>query len=233
VGWTSSRKTGGSTPLLARWNGSGWRTVVNPALDSTLLHKGLTGVSCATTMSCVAVGTAYGRPSTRVRPLLATWDGTAWTTGSLPQRFGSSGVDQLDAVSCSVSHCAAVGAFHEGTDSNTLGWSGTVPRRSVDASWNAVDAARVRQLAAELRLTPAGLQKAAVYALAFVIGGASGPPTKVALPSGHTVATFTTVWDPSEFTIIDSVRERYGVDSSDATRIAVIVLSFVYALRGR
>jgi hypothetical protein len=108
--------------------------------------------------------------------------------------------------------------------------SGTVPRRSVSVSWSAADGARVREIAAYLHCSPAGAQKLAVYALAYVTGGKVSPVTPVALPGPGAAVTFTTTWDPSEFAPLDVVRERFGLDSAGATRLAVYFLSYAFAL---
>ena len=93
--------------LVQHWDGRVWRTervAAPPASVSTTL----TGVSCASVVSCIAVG-YYGQASGVVGALAERWDGVAWTLHQVPAPSGA-GSNGLLAVSCtSAARCIAVG----------------------------------------------------------------------------------------------------------------------------
>jgi hypothetical protein len=90
----------GSGTFAESWNGSVWTLMTTPNPPSTgLLNTGFTGVSCATTSNCIAVGSQVA----------GSWNGHRWTLLSIPEPKGSA---ELTAVSCtSASACVAVGQF--------------------------------------------------------------------------------------------------------------------------
>ncbi|HEX6518949.1 MAG TPA: hypothetical protein VF070_02895 [Streptosporangiaceae bacterium] len=117
----------GITDTLAEaWNGTSWRkqTTPNPAADTVpAAAPALTGVSCPVAGFCEAVG-AYTNGLTGAI-LAQSWNGTAWTSQSVPSPSGSTSV-VLRTVSCtSPTFCEAVGF----SDSN----SGTTP---LAETWN-------------------------------------------------------------------------------------------------
>jgi hypothetical protein len=90
---------GNTVPLAARWSGSAWRLQHLPSPASSF-GAGLSGVSCASTTFCVAVGDAFGEGAFAER-----WNGISWRLQSLPGFLGG-----LGTVSCaSASFCEAVG----------------------------------------------------------------------------------------------------------------------------
>jgi hypothetical protein len=114
----------GSGTLVEFWNGTGWRFVVSPNPGN---YSGLSGVSCSSDRSCVAVGNySYGTgsaASTLSRTLIESWNGTAWAVVPGP---GPS-VAYLYGVSCvSARSCKAVGDYRIS--------SGL--RRALVESWN-------------------------------------------------------------------------------------------------
>lgn len=76
-----------ATAFAAQWNGSTWRklTVVSPGTIET----DLSGVSCASTAACLAVGQyIIGNPDSHEEPQLRldeTWNGSSW---QIPQSPG-------------------------------------------------------------------------------------------------------------------------------------------------
>lgn len=94
VGW-SEASGAPATPLtevdfLGTW-------VVEPTPDtSTTLWNQLTGVSCTSIKSCIAVG--HSSLQNQYRNISLTWDGTSWKNRSTPQP--GTAADDLDAVSC-------------------------------------------------------------------------------------------------------------------------------------
>jgi hypothetical protein len=69
----------------------------------------LNGVSCVSSVSCVAVGTTPATPGGHAETVLGErWSGTSWSIEPVATPPAGSGV--LNAVSCpSVTFCAAVG----------------------------------------------------------------------------------------------------------------------------
>lgn len=126
VGW-SEAGGGPATPLteldfLGTW-------VLEPTSDtSTTRWNQLTGVSCTSFNSCIAVG--YSSLQNQYRDISLTWDGTSWKNRSTPQP--GTAADDLYAVSCvgtGLSDCTAAGAETsrnvQSDDSSILHWNGS------------------------------------------------------------------------------------------------------------
>jgi hypothetical protein len=77
-------------------------------------HYELTGLSCPSTVMCIAVGQVEGfttRSHGATKPLLVRWDGRHWSSVPSPLTAGT-----LRSVSCaSASSCTAVGAGNKGS----------------------------------------------------------------------------------------------------------------------
>lgn len=95
--------------LAESWDGTTWSVVPTPDLSDDLDE--LLGVSCASPTSCIAVGSYdSGSPGVYL-PLTETWDGTAWSDGSVALPSGAAS-GQLNSVSCvSATDCTAVGNY--------------------------------------------------------------------------------------------------------------------------
>jgi hypothetical protein len=109
-------------PAIGHWDGTSWSIGTVPSPNGSALAL-LTGVSCLSASSCVAVGSYETNPGERA--LIERWDGTAWTLVASPNPGASAG---LSAVSCpSPSECFAVGSSSNGSVGTTLieRWNGT------------------------------------------------------------------------------------------------------------
>ncbi len=98
---------------------------VTPSPNPGVLSDSLSGISCVTSTSCVAVGSYYN--GSLDQTLVETWDGTSWSVTPSPNQgvFG----DGLSGVSCVTStYCVAVGSdTNSGPVYQTLveTWDGT------------------------------------------------------------------------------------------------------------
>jgi hypothetical protein len=109
-------------PFVEFWNGATWAELPLPPVNGQTGPKvQLAGVSCVTTQFCIAVGNVVS--SGIESPLIAQWDGSAWTV------VQDSGTDTtaLEDVSClTVNFCMAVGAIGFTTHSVFVEeWNGT------------------------------------------------------------------------------------------------------------
>jgi hypothetical protein len=94
--------------LIESWNGTSWSRVPspNPSKES---RPTLTGVSCAMTSACVAVGFRVAR-SGHDKSLIESWNGTSWSIVPSP---AAGAYNELNAVSCAVmAACVAAGFRH-------------------------------------------------------------------------------------------------------------------------
>ncbi len=112
-----------SPTLVEKWNGSKWAKLTSPNPGTSGANV-LSGVSCASATSCVAVGSSDVSPI--ATPLAEKWNGTSWTLTTLPDDTLQS--SSLNGVSCtSASFCLAVGSGHTGTSDGSFAdkWNGT------------------------------------------------------------------------------------------------------------
>jgi hypothetical protein len=94
--------------LAERWNGTEWQIQSVPRPGGKELVE-LTGVSCASSTSCEAVGSLV-TGAFEASPLAEVWNGTEWKIQTTPH---SGANDGLLSVSCtSASACTAVGTQH-------------------------------------------------------------------------------------------------------------------------
>ncbi len=218
---------GTGSPLIERWDGLRWSVMHHPTYGRPYFANSLTGVSCVSATSCVAVGTARNTDVLSeliLQDVIETWDGTQWSITRAPP--GPSVFSALNGVSCNPEHCAAVGgSFSNGFVAHTFTLSGNVPRRIVTVAWRGTAKDRLQRVAASLHVTPARAQKLAVYFVAYILGfgmraAAPAALTRVAAPA-TAGATYTTVWAQSEFGVLDLVRMNFGPSSAEATQFAV------------
>jgi hypothetical protein len=101
--------------LAQLWNGRSWRTLATPPVRP---YSMLTGVSCPSPASCVAVGRPFGRGGS---PFADAWNGRRWRALTAPIRPSQA---ELDAVSCwHADRCVAVGSGPAGSALAGL-WNG-------------------------------------------------------------------------------------------------------------
>jgi len=95
-----------AVPLAEHWNGSVWTPRSAPLPTNSARGGFLTGISCALTASCTAVG-SFSRTSVTAQALAEVWNGTAW---SLQQTATPVSHKIFLSVSCTAARtCAAVG----------------------------------------------------------------------------------------------------------------------------
>jgi hypothetical protein len=118
---TACTAVGGSDvgALAERWNGTKWSIQSTPSPGQ---FPQLYSVSCTSALACIGVG-VYTDPSTgNALPLAEQWNGTKWSTQSIPSPTGSQN-SFLNGVSClPTAACTADG----GSDGSTLAeqWNG-------------------------------------------------------------------------------------------------------------
>ena len=104
--------SGSDVTLAERWDGTSWaiQSTPNPSGATASL---LTGVSCASTTACTAVGLYHkSRPGSDTT-LAERWNGSSWSIQSTPNPTGANGI-QLNGVSCSsATACTAVGLYRK------------------------------------------------------------------------------------------------------------------------
>ncbi len=110
---TASSSPPGVTTLAEHWNGTAWTIQPTPTQST---FEGLAGVSCFSTVTCIAVGYT---PSAKT--LTEVWDGYSWTIQTTPNPVGY-GFSQLFGASCtSATACTTVGKWnHNGPWTFTL-----------------------------------------------------------------------------------------------------------------
>jgi hypothetical protein len=100
----------GTTATLAeRWDGSTWTLLATPNPSGSSGAE-LSGLSCASSSACVAVGSSSGGAAA-LQTLAERWDGSAWSLQPTPNPTGAQR-SVLSGVSClSANACVAVGSF--------------------------------------------------------------------------------------------------------------------------
>ncbi len=131
-GWSDSNP---GKALVEQWNGVTW--TVQPTPAGTEAHTELSGVSCSSDTSCVAVG-ARGVGRSRQYGLAETWNGTSWneTRASSPGKYAT----WLTAISCvTASWCTAVGGvanhYIDGPPSSGIPFAQPIAERWNGSRW--------------------------------------------------------------------------------------------------
>ena len=116
----------GSHGLMLTWNGSSWALAAGP-FSIAATQASLTGVSCASTSFCVALGNNYN--GTNYQNSILSWNGKGWSADTSAALSTSPSEDNfLAGVSCaSASFCVAAGYYDNGVDFQNLvlTWNGT------------------------------------------------------------------------------------------------------------
>ena len=113
-------------PLAEAWDGTSWAVQTVPG-PSGATAGGFLAVSCASTSSCVAVG-SYDRGSNSIPvPLVEAWSAPTWSVEAGGQP-ASAAISDLKGDSCISAACVAVG-YSENDVGDTLtlaeAWNGT------------------------------------------------------------------------------------------------------------
>jgi hypothetical protein len=117
--WSFGPEGGTEAPLAERWNGTEWTIESTPTPTGAQLTR-LEGVSCATSIQCIAVGTAEQGKGSEAEDTAVSerWNGTEWAIeGTAPdpnvdRAWGEA--EFLEGVSCSsFNDCTAVGSYGE------------------------------------------------------------------------------------------------------------------------
>ncbi len=110
VGTNASANHSNGAVLAETWNGTSWKPV-NMKAPPGGVGSGLSGVSCVSAKSCIAVGSYfYYLPDedTRTIAFSETWNGSAWSMTKMSQPTDSNAAPA--SVSCvSVQQCVGVG----------------------------------------------------------------------------------------------------------------------------
>lgn len=111
--------------LAQEWDGTGWATLDVPAPEGDP-EVNLSAVSCPSTTSCIAVGSAATGEGAPTVTLAETWNGSTWNVVPTPS---PEGLDvALSDVSCpSTDTCVAVGGYETGAGYQGLAetWNGS------------------------------------------------------------------------------------------------------------
>jgi hypothetical protein len=129
----------GFIPLLDVERGATWTVVIVPlpaGASTKAPNSELSGVSCTSSTTCVAVG-SYTDAAGFQRPLLVSESRGAWTSVSMPLPAGADTAtpdDTLESVSCASSTvCAAVGSY-----ARSAGHEDPLVIQRTSGSWSAV-----------------------------------------------------------------------------------------------
>ena len=100
-------------PILARtlieqWDGTTWSIVPSPN-PASVYDSRLVGISCLTTTSCVAVGTAFVNGGVS-SALVEQWNGTSWSLDPIATPAGAQ-TGELSGITCANGSCTAVGDY--------------------------------------------------------------------------------------------------------------------------
>jgi len=110
VGENAAAAHGNGRALAETWNGRQWKAIAIRAPAGSI-GSALTGVSCVSARSCIAVGNFfYFLPDEDIRrvAIAESWNGSAWKMTEMPQPSGSSAYPA--SISCvSAKRCVAVG----------------------------------------------------------------------------------------------------------------------------
>lgn len=117
------------SPLTAEWNGGTWSTLQNNGVGADFLDS----LSCPDASDCLAVGLNMDGTLASER-----WNGSAWSSVSIPNEATGSEAESLTSVSCqTASSCVAVG-WHSFQVTPTSGGEAPVVDGWNGAAWSPV-----------------------------------------------------------------------------------------------
>jgi hypothetical protein len=136
VGLRSVGGAVGYTAYVQRWNGQRWTNLPTPNIANGRFSR-LEGVSCTSTVRCVAVG-YYLPPDGSALPLTEHWNGSTWTRTAAADTGSLGEGNLLESVSCTTSaNCFAAGEYELGG----VGRPATFVERWNGTSWKIVPSA--------------------------------------------------------------------------------------------
>ena len=113
-----SQDPGNEEAVVETWNGTTW-TMGSPAVPSESASDDLSGITCTSISSCVAVGRNWATENSQSATLAEQWSGAEWSVVSTPNPTGILG-DFLLSVSCSsATTCEAAGESFLDTNGDT------------------------------------------------------------------------------------------------------------------
>jgi hypothetical protein len=109
--------------LILRWNGTGWTRMPSPNPDPTSHANGYDAISASSASDAWAVGTSSDAALQIYQPLIAHWNGTAWSRSAAPKSDSSA---QLRAVTApSADDAWILGGTCDNGCPLILHWNGT------------------------------------------------------------------------------------------------------------
>jgi len=109
VGTAASSVSAGQS-LAEWWNGAKWTSLALLEHPAGMIGSGLLAVSCVSKSFCVVAGISLKIP-TGTAPMLASWNGKAWSVPLAPDTSSKSS-GSMNGVSCrSIRACTAVGSL--------------------------------------------------------------------------------------------------------------------------
>jgi YD repeat-containing protein len=173
--------------LVERYNGSSWSVQKGVEPSQGNGYRAMSGVSCASSTRCMAVGEAAGKP------FAEEWDGAKWTLVSIPEPA----TGFLEDVSCvSATSCIAVG--HHGAW-EWMGWLlGSSP---LAESWDGSEWSEIETPEPSEELSASGGTLSAVSCASASSCVAAGNFFTKAGVEGDEEKTLAEVWDGAEWTV--------------------------------
>ena len=203
--------------LVEGWNGSTWAVIASPNQGTS--SNALSGVSCTSSTSCVAVGFSFNTPST-YQTLVETWNGSTWSIVASPNQGTDSNL--LIGVACSSStSCTGVGAYTSAGTSQTLVETG--PASSVSSS-----------ITVTAPTTGVSWARGSSHAIKWSSTGSPGADVKIQLlKSGVVVKTITTSVLTSAGTFTWKVPSTLSPATSYQIKIISTTNSTVFGISGK
>lgn len=131
----------GAAPAGAR----GWS--IEPTPNPPGLSSSLTGVSCATTKACVAVGTTFRAETSSQLTLAEVWNGAKWSVTRTVNPANATSA-QLNGVSCvTATLCIAGGSY-----TNSAGVQKTLIERFNGRAWTVLQSPNIAEATGSLIL---------------------------------------------------------------------------------
>jgi hypothetical protein len=198
--YTSTSDTAASHALALVYNGTSLKPAPAVPLPKGTTDSSFSGVSCATTSYCVAVGVADGNSAAFGEDgeltLLETWNGAKWTLHTVSETSGSSEILPTEVACATPAFCALTGEKVTVTGSSS---SPTISIGLYFASWNgktlttmkSVAAASSTDFVAPVSVSCATSANCGVTGLVADLNGSSASTVEV--------GSFTEIWNGSSW----------------------------------